>query len=105
MTQPALLATFAEKTNLRKRFQLQVPDAECDDFLDSGASIEDDSEQHVIATSIGHGTIYATEHRLNLIVFQVVNGAGTCALEGNGKNTLAMLDPRGMPGGAVSENA
>jgi hypothetical protein len=90
---------------LRKRFQLQVADTECNDFLHPGAGIEHGGEQRVIATSIDHGSIHAGEHRLNLIVFEVVNGAGTGALERDGKHTLAMLDPRWVRGSAVSEKS
>src|SRR5256884_8461419 len=93
------------ETNLRKCFQLQVANTECDDFLHSGAGIEHGGEQRVIATSVGRGSIHASEHRLNLIVFEVLNGAGTGALERDGQHTLAMLDPQGGCGSAGSEKS
>jgi hypothetical protein len=82
---------------------MQVADTKRDDFLHPGAGIEHGGKQRVIATSIGRGSIHAREYRLNLIVFEILNGAGTGALEGDGKHPLAMLDPRGVRGRTVSE--
>src|SRR5438876_8396368 len=75
------------------------------DVCSSDLGIEHGGEQRVIATSVGRGSIHASEHRLNLIVFEVLNGAGTGALERDGQHTLAMLDPRGVCGSAVSEKS
>jgi hypothetical protein len=90
---------------LRKRFQLHVADTERDHFLHSGAGSEHGGEQHVVAASIGSGAMHARQHRLHLIVFQVVNGAGTGALERNGQHPLAMLDPCGINRRTVPEKS
>jgi hypothetical protein len=83
------LATLAKQANVRRGLEADIEHTHCDDFLNSCACIEHRGKEGVITTAIGRGPVNCSQHRLNLIEFEVVDRTGTGSLERHCQNPLA----------------
>jgi hypothetical protein len=81
--------TFLPKhPHLKRLGQLEIASAQVRDLLHAAAGVEHRRQQSVVAASQRCGSIDCFENRITLLVFQVINGPLSCALEGNAQNTL-----------------
>jgi hypothetical protein len=76
--------------------QIACPDIE--QFLHSGARVEQGEQQRPIADVIPSLVRDGFEHRADFVAFQVIYGTGWSALDGYSQETLGLFHLLGIPG-------
>src|SRR6266566_5461549 len=85
--------TFLSKQSHLKRFgQLEVTHTQIRDLLDAAAGVEHRCQQSIVAASLHSGPVDSLENRVDLLIFQVVDGSLFGALEGNAENSLGQFE-------------
>src|SRR5215468_6439268 len=88
----ALLPPFSKQSRLKRSGQLEIANAQICDLLDADAGVEHRCQQSVVAASLDSGTVDGLENRVDLLIFQVVDGSLSGALEGNAEDPLGQFE-------------
>ena len=88
----ALLSPFSKQPHLKGFGQLEITDAQIRNLLDPAAGIEHRCQQSIVAASLDRGPVDGLENRVDLLIFQVVDGSLSSALEGNAEDTPGQFE-------------
>src|SRR5580700_3130070 len=87
-----LFFSFPKQSHLKRLGQLEITHAQIRDLLDAAASVEHRCQQSIVAASLDSGPVDGLENRFDLVIFQVVDGSLSGALEGNAEDTLGQFE-------------
>jgi hypothetical protein len=76
---------------------LEITSAQIRDFLDAATGVEHRRQQSVITASLQGAPVDRFENCINLLVFQVIDGPLSRALEGNAKDALGQREMLWVP--------
>jgi len=88
----ALLPALSEEAHLEGAEELEIAGADVEHLLHASSGVEHRDEKGVVAAAVALGAIDGLENGLDLVVLEVLDGAVAGPLEGNGENSLALLE-------------
>lgn len=71
---------------------MEITYAQIRGLLDAAAGVEHRCQQRVVAVSLDSGPVDGLENRVDLLIFQVVDGSLSGAFEGNAEDTLGQFE-------------
>src|SRR5271157_1623882 len=99
----SFLATLAEQPHLERSLEPKVANAEIQDLLHPRSGVEHRRKECVITPAIERRAVDRIEDRLDLLVLEVVDRAGSGAFEGNCQDPLTVAEVLGIAGCEVAE--
>src|SRR5215469_61673 len=93
----ALLSPFAKQSGLKRFGQLEITGSQISYLLDTAAGVKHRRQQSVITATLQRGPVDGFENRIDLLVFQVIDGPLSCAFERNAQDSLRQLEMLWIP--------